>query len=373
MFAAIKLGSFGLLLPMYFTVAHRMFPFFAGNVVPGYRAAAAAVGAGRVLGAGAAASGARAAPRLRLAVAAPICRCCTVRLGCCGAGGRAVKQIPALLRVLFVGFAWLPVAFALYAAQSAAYAHDRRVRARPRAGARAVHRLLRQPAGGDGDARDAGPFRPAAACSGGRRGSRSSRSSWSRACASLAEVVPDPLAGRRSPPWAGCSHSALGAALGLHLSVAARRTASAGLTRLIEFYPQIKWVHIAAVLASGALFALRGAGAARGRSLGDGGAAAVPELYHRHGAAHRRADAATILPGSFANGWLTAKVGPAGRVRRARQLRAQARPYARRPNRLLAGGDRCLWTDHQRCPCSSSARIAGRPDAIVEYSLIVWR
>src|SRR5690606_10591861 len=35
-FASIKIGTFGLLLPVYLTVAHRMFPFFAGNVVPGY-------------------------------------------------------------------------------------------------------------------------------------------------------------------------------------------------------------------------------------------------------------------------------------------------------------------------------------------------
>ena len=35
MFASIKIGSFGLLLPVYVTVAHRMFPFFAGNVVAG--------------------------------------------------------------------------------------------------------------------------------------------------------------------------------------------------------------------------------------------------------------------------------------------------------------------------------------------------
>src|SRR5690606_20443756 len=34
--AAIRIGSFGLLLPVYVTVAHRMFPFFANNVVPGY-------------------------------------------------------------------------------------------------------------------------------------------------------------------------------------------------------------------------------------------------------------------------------------------------------------------------------------------------
>src|SRR3546814_15303035 len=37
MFAAIKIGTFGLLLPVYFTVSHRMFPFFAGNVVKGYK------------------------------------------------------------------------------------------------------------------------------------------------------------------------------------------------------------------------------------------------------------------------------------------------------------------------------------------------
>lgn len=37
MVRAIKLGTFGLLLPVFFTVAHRMFPFFAGNIVAGYR------------------------------------------------------------------------------------------------------------------------------------------------------------------------------------------------------------------------------------------------------------------------------------------------------------------------------------------------
>jgi uncharacterized membrane protein SirB2 len=33
---------------------------------------------------------------------------------------------------------------------------------------------------------------------------------------------------------------------------------------LIEFYPEIKWVHICAVIASGSLFALRGAGVLAG-------------------------------------------------------------------------------------------------------------
>ncbi|HEU4664905.1 MAG TPA: NnrS family protein [Dokdonella sp.] len=37
-YVAIRLGTFGLLLPVYFTVSHRMIPFFSGNVVgPRYR------------------------------------------------------------------------------------------------------------------------------------------------------------------------------------------------------------------------------------------------------------------------------------------------------------------------------------------------
>jgi hypothetical protein len=34
--ASIKLGTFGFLLPMYFTVCHRMLPFFTKSKVPGY-------------------------------------------------------------------------------------------------------------------------------------------------------------------------------------------------------------------------------------------------------------------------------------------------------------------------------------------------
>jgi uncharacterized protein involved in response to NO len=57
--------------------------------------------------------------------------------------------MPALLRVLFIGFAWLPIAFALYSIQSVWYLdHGDFVSAR--AGARAVHRILRQSARGDG-------------------------------------------------------------------------------------------------------------------------------------------------------------------------------------------------------------------------------
>jgi len=118
-FASIKLGTFGLLLPVYATVAHRMFPFFAGNVVPGYTPwrplwLLAAFwflcllhlllellhGYGWLWG-----------------VDIPLCALTTWM--CARWWPRGPK--PALLTVLFVGLAWLPVAFALYATQSVAY------------------------------------------------------------------------------------------------------------------------------------------------------------------------------------------------------------------------------------------------------------
>lgn len=119
-FASIKLGTFGLLLPIYMTVAHRMFPFFAGNSVPGYQPWR---------------------PLWLLAVFWPLCL------------GHLLLELvhayawswlvdvpllaltatmlwrwwprgpkPGLLAVLFIGLAWLPLAFALYSAQSVAYA-----------------------------------------------------------------------------------------------------------------------------------------------------------------------------------------------------------------------------------------------------------
>ncbi|MCX7557196.1 NnrS family protein [Xanthomonadaceae bacterium JHOS43] len=114
--AAMRLGAFGVLLPVYATVAHRMFPFFAANVVAGYRAwrplwllAAqwplwlAHVG-------------------LELAQATawmwlsdlPLLALSLVCLWHWWPRG----PMPALLRVLFLGYAWLPVALALYAFQS---------------------------------------------------------------------------------------------------------------------------------------------------------------------------------------------------------------------------------------------------------------
>jgi uncharacterized protein involved in response to NO len=120
MFAAIKFGTFGLLLPVYFTVAHRMFPFFAGNVVPGYR------------------------PWRPLWVLGAFWPLVLLHLGLELAHGYAWLWLadlpllalagtwlwrnwphgpaPSLLRVLFLGYAWLPVALVLYAAQAIVYA-----------------------------------------------------------------------------------------------------------------------------------------------------------------------------------------------------------------------------------------------------------
>lgn len=78
---------------------------------------------------------------------------------------------------------------------------------------------------------------------------------------------------------------------------------------MIEFYPQIKLIHIAAIMASGSLFALRGASLLAGLRW----PLWAPVRYLSYGIDTVLLTAAmmllTILPGSlFANGWLTAKV-----------------------------------------------------------------
>lgn len=122
MFASIKIGTFGLLLPVYFTVAHRMFPFFAGNVVKGYRPWR---------------------PMWLLGAFWPLTLAHLVLELVHGyqwlwiadvpllalAGTWLWRNwprghVPALLRVLFLGYAWLPIALALYIAQSLVYALD---------------------------------------------------------------------------------------------------------------------------------------------------------------------------------------------------------------------------------------------------------
>ena len=117
LFVTIKLGAFAVLLPIYFTVCHRMIPFFTNAVVPGYRVVRplwtlAALWAGTMLHLW-----------LELRHGYAWLWLVDVPLMIMSAWllwrwWPRTPSMPALLRVLYVGFAWLPIAFALYVAQS---------------------------------------------------------------------------------------------------------------------------------------------------------------------------------------------------------------------------------------------------------------
>ncbi len=119
MFAAIKFGSFALLLPIYFSVNHRMTPFFASCVVPGYRAwrpmwMLGAFWALALLHLGLELVHAYAwlwLPDLPMTALASL-------LLWKWWPRRQAAPMPPILRVLLLGFAWLPIAFAMYSAQS---------------------------------------------------------------------------------------------------------------------------------------------------------------------------------------------------------------------------------------------------------------
>jgi uncharacterized protein involved in response to NO len=114
--ASIKLATFGLLLPVYFTVAHRMFPFFAGGAVAGYRPWRPLwllALAWPLLLAHLALELLHAYSLLWLVDLPLLALTAWMLLRWWPRGDK-----PALLTTLFAGFAWLPVAFALYAAQS---------------------------------------------------------------------------------------------------------------------------------------------------------------------------------------------------------------------------------------------------------------
>ncbi|WP_213605325.1 NnrS family protein [Pseudoxanthomonas japonensis] len=118
-FASIKLGGFGLLLPVYVTVAHRMFPFFAGNVVPGYVPWRSL----RWLGAVWALLMAHLGLELVHAYAwlwladVPLLVLTAWAVHRWWPRGR----MPGLLAVLFIGTAWLPITFLLYVVQSVTF------------------------------------------------------------------------------------------------------------------------------------------------------------------------------------------------------------------------------------------------------------
>lgn len=128
--AAIKLGGIGLLLPIFFSVCHRMIPFFAGSVIAGYRAARpmwalasfwALVFVHTTLELLNAYAWMWLADLPMTILTSWLLwrwwpRSATEKTS------SPPQSIPALLWVLFVGFAWLPIAFALYTARSVGFA-----------------------------------------------------------------------------------------------------------------------------------------------------------------------------------------------------------------------------------------------------------
>nr|WP_092410912.1 NnrS family protein [Dokdonella immobilis] len=117
-YVAIKLGTFGLLLPIFFTVCHRMLPFFSASALgTGYRVVRPRWSLAVVWG------------LLVLHLALDISHCqdwlwlADLPLAALFVYHAIAWQPwkcrrPGLLFVLHVAFAWLPVAFMLYALQS---------------------------------------------------------------------------------------------------------------------------------------------------------------------------------------------------------------------------------------------------------------
>jgi uncharacterized protein involved in response to NO len=120
-FASIKFGGFALLLPLYFTVCHRMVPFFTQCVHRDYRMV-------RPVGA-LPAIWALSLIHLALELAHAYAWLWLADLPLAALSGWLLwrwwprgRPMPALLRVLYLGFAWLPLAMLLYAKQSALFA-----------------------------------------------------------------------------------------------------------------------------------------------------------------------------------------------------------------------------------------------------------
>jgi uncharacterized protein involved in response to NO len=116
--ASIKIGTFGLLLPIFFTVAHRMIPFFSGNVVgPSYRPFKPGWSLPVLWILALAHLGLELAHRydLMFLADAPL----ALFFAYHWIGWQPWKCLrPGLLAALHIALSWLPTAFVLFAAQS---------------------------------------------------------------------------------------------------------------------------------------------------------------------------------------------------------------------------------------------------------------
>ncbi len=119
-FAAIKIAIFGFALPVYLTVCHRMLPFFASVVIPGYRmwrplwlltAWWLLLFAHLLL---------ELMHGYRLLWIADLPMALLAAFTLWQWWPR--KPMPGLLSVLLIGFSWLPIGFALFAVQSLVFA-----------------------------------------------------------------------------------------------------------------------------------------------------------------------------------------------------------------------------------------------------------
>ena len=120
---------------------------------------------------------------------------------------------------------------------------------------------------------------------------------------------------------------------------------------MLEFYPQIKAVHIAAVMASGSLFLVRGAAV----QLGAAWAMAAPLRYLSYAIDTALLTAALMLATiihqfPFVQGWLTAKVLLLVVYVVLGSFSLKAGPHARRAHVLLG-----------RCPARLSVHRQYRP------------
>lgn len=113
-----KIGTFGLLAPVYFTVAHRMIPFFSASVLPGY----VPWRPNWVLAVGWTLFALRLGlpPAWLVLVDFPLFLLTLLML----VRWFPRRRMPPLLLVLHGGLAWLPIAFVLYTAQDLAFARD---------------------------------------------------------------------------------------------------------------------------------------------------------------------------------------------------------------------------------------------------------
>ena len=116
LFASIRIGVIGLLLPVFFTVCHRMVPFFAGSALRGYTMYRPMGALGLFW------------PLVLLHLALELMHGYTwlwladlplaLLTGMLAWRWWPRQRMPGLLAVLFIGFAWLPVAMLLFSAQS---------------------------------------------------------------------------------------------------------------------------------------------------------------------------------------------------------------------------------------------------------------